>query len=603
MKIRSAAITCASSLAVAATGFCQSAGFGVSIIGTNNGVLKVQATDTYYDNNNGTRFAAVALPAGATHLQFRVTGGVITDGSARLASADGLYANLQTPYNFSATTFGSGTYQGVPIGATTGVDPALFGIFFNPGFTGPAPNSVNYRSDSGIVPDPRTLLTYSPLLNQPFYIGDGYNTNNAYATNIDSYVPPGNIQTFAIPAGATELILGIGADIDMADNVNASDTNSAFLVHVFDDSAAPPVIASVNGAPAFTLPSQTVSFSGILASGGLPLGYQWFFQGAALTNNLRISGAQSNTLTISSVAAGDTGVYQLVVTNAWGAAATNVSLGVYSTGNLYTTNLTIPANAEIHGAGNAGLPDPSGGVAPVVVNLPANTIAVYLTNVSGLISLNGGGGHNDADGVIQSGGGYPAWSYAGPYGGLSAIEIPGAGALIGVFEPGAPPASGASAPAGLNFYSTLSPSFTSLAPLQYQTFFAGDGLAGDGTGATQQFQVPPGATQLYLGISDAGGFNGSPGGYGDNSGSFAVTVNALVVSLSPIIITNTFAGGGNFGFTVPTTNQQSYTVTTCTNLLTGPWNYYTNIIGNGASFEFTIPAGPTGAQFYRVQSP
>ena len=137
---------------------------------------------------------------------------MITDGSDRLASADGLYANLQTPYNWTDTTYGTSTYKGVPIGATTGVDPALFGIFFNSGFTGTAPNSINYRSDSGIVPDPRTLLYYSPLLNQPFYIGDGYNTNNAYVTNVDSYMPPGIIQTFAIPPGATELILGIGAD-------------------------------------------------------------------------------------------------------------------------------------------------------------------------------------------------------------------------------------------------------------------------------------------------------------------------------------------------------------------------------------------------------
>jgi len=65
----------ASSLAIAATSYSQSAGFGISTIGTNKGVLKVQATDTYYDGNNGTLFAAVLLPTGAAHLQFRVTGG------------------------------------------------------------------------------------------------------------------------------------------------------------------------------------------------------------------------------------------------------------------------------------------------------------------------------------------------------------------------------------------------------------------------------------------------------------------------------------------------------------------------------------------------
>jgi len=351
------------------------------------------------------------------------------------------------------------------------------------------------------------------------------------------------------------------------------------------------------------LQAQSIFFSATLASGGLPLSYQWHFHGVALTNNLHISGAQSNTFTITDAQFSDAGVYQLVVSNSWGTATTNVSLAVYGAGNLYTTNLTVPGNAEIHGAGNAGLPDPSDGVAPVLVNLPPNPLIVYLTNVSGTISLNGGGGKNDADGVLQSGSGYPTWSYAGSYGGLSAIEIPGAGAIIGVFEPGTAPASGASAPAELDFYSTIDTNFTSLSPLLFQTFFMGDGLTGDGNGLTQQFKVPQGATQLYLGITDAEGFDGPPGGYGDNSGSFAVTVQVLAASLSPITITNVFHRGNIFGFSLPTANQQSYTITTSTNLLLGPWNYYTNTTGNGADFPFTFPASQIGSHFFRVQSP
>jgi hypothetical protein len=97
---------------------------------------------------------------------------------------------------------------------------------------------LNFRSDSGITPDPRTLATYSPAVNQPFYIGDGYNANNAFVNNSDSYVPLGSNQTFIIPAGASYLLLGIGADIQLSDNQNASNTNSAFVVHVFDDVGA-----------------------------------------------------------------------------------------------------------------------------------------------------------------------------------------------------------------------------------------------------------------------------------------------------------------------------------------------------------------------------
>jgi hypothetical protein len=216
----------------------QGPGFHPSSIAP-GGVLTVDALNTYYDGSNGTLFSQVLLPAGATQLQFRATGGVITDGSQSLASADGLYASGQTPYNFSDTRFG-GTYQGTPIGNTTGIDPALFGVFFRPGFVGPPNNSLNYRSDSGIIPDPRTLATYSPTINQPFWIGDGYDENHPFVSNSDAIVLSGANQTFNIPAGASFLLLGIGADINMGDNVNAGVGPTAFTVHVFDNAAPEP---------------------------------------------------------------------------------------------------------------------------------------------------------------------------------------------------------------------------------------------------------------------------------------------------------------------------------------------------------------------------
>lgn len=190
------------------------ADFHVSNMGQ-NGVIMVDSHDTIYDGCDGELFAKVPLPAGATQLRFRVTGGVITDGSLMLASADGLYADGRTPYNFSDTRF-SGTYQGVPVGSTTGIDAALFGMFFSTNFTGTPQNSLDYRSDSGSTN--RTLSAYSPTLDQPFWIGDGYDQNNAFLTDADSYVPAGSIQTYTIPAGAQFLVLGIAADVRLNDN-------------------------------------------------------------------------------------------------------------------------------------------------------------------------------------------------------------------------------------------------------------------------------------------------------------------------------------------------------------------------------------------------
>ena len=94
----------------------------------------------------------------------------------------------------------------------------------------------------------------------------------------------------------------------------------------------------------------------------------------------------------------------------------------------------------------------------------------------------------------------------------------------GVPDPTAPPR--------LDFTSAASQSFTSLSPLLFQTFWIGDGLTGNGTGTQQVFNVPVGATNLYLGFADAFMFHnteGGPGFYGDNVG--AVTMD---VTLQPV---------------------------------------------------------------------
>lgn len=231
-------IALASALLVSRSASAQGPGFYPINIGT-NGVLTLDSHNTYYDGSNGTLSQLIPLPVGATQFQFRATGGVITDSGDRLASADGLYGDGSTPYNFTGTRY-AGTYQGTPIGSSTGIDPALMGVFFTPGQ--PGVDSDNYRSDSGMVPDPRTLPSYSPAGNQPFWIGDGYDSNNAFVTADDSYTPPGSNQTFNVPTGAQYLLLGIGADINMADNQNAAGLATAYKVHVFSNVPTQPSV-------------------------------------------------------------------------------------------------------------------------------------------------------------------------------------------------------------------------------------------------------------------------------------------------------------------------------------------------------------------------
>jgi hypothetical protein len=89
-------------------------------------------------------------------------------------------------------------------------------------------------------------------------------------------------------------------------------------------------------------------------------------------------------------------------------------------------------------------------------------------------------------------------------------------ALMGVFLDDAVPSD--PAPADLNFDTPASRDFASLSPLRNQVFFIGDGL--DAAMAQQTFNVPAGATRLFLGPMDAfGWFN--------NTGSFEVEVIAV----------------------------------------------------------------------------
>jgi hypothetical protein len=206
------------------------------------------------------------------------------------------------------------------------------------------------------------------------------------------------------------------------------------------------------------------------------------------------------------------------------------------------TNQSISARMEIAGA-NQPLPDGSG-LAPAEFDLPPNAGVLIMNSVAGTVTLNSDGGRNDPDGVVVSGGyglSLPGASYASPYGSISGIKQPGAGALVGVFE--APSLSG-NPPPTLDF-TTLGTSFTSFAPALNQLFYIGDGLTGDGTGAVQQFIVPAGATRLYLGISDAPGFDGAPGAYNDNSGTFTVSfqVTAMGQPISDDFTNNTYYAG------------------------------------------------------------
>jgi len=249
------------------------------------------------------------------------------------------------------------------------------------------------------------------------------------------------------------------------------------------------------------------------------------------------------------------------------ARSETVSLSVDSRSDIYASGLSSPSGTSPHGSG----------IIPPSISLPLGTGRVVTFNsVTGSVSYNDvdapdpyRGQYNGPDGgavwfadanfpnnflttsspagLIPPAETLPGAPRPSPYtapsttfyvamdpyasiSGMTLFELAPANRramyLSGVFLTDAAP-SGA-APASLDFSSTaLGRNFSSLAPELQQTFYIGDGLTGEGSGAVQSFLVPDAATRLFLGFVDGAYFVGGPDFYDNNVGSFAVT--AVVV--------------------------------------------------------------------------
>lgn len=211
--------------------------------------------------------------------------------------------------------------------------------------------------------------------------------------------------------------------------------------------------------------------------------------------------------------------------------------------------VTVQSSDVIYAAGTQGsVANGTGGTVPTgIINLSNSASTITFSSVTGslactasaqgCVTLNGYGNLNDADG---NGAGTSSSTVNGA-GSISGVAGPNAGYLVGVFIASNGPTG--AAPASLDFTANgLGTSFTSLSPLLDQVFFIGDGLTGDGTGTRQIFNAPAGAGYLYLGLSDAGGYNGAPGAYQDNAGIFQVVVTPLAQDLRVLEIIGSVVG-------------------------------------------------------------
>lgn len=183
---------------------------------------------------------------------------------------------------------------------------------------------------------------------------------------------------------------------------------------------------------------------------------------------------------------------------------------------------TVTVNATDSIYNYAGNVVGGGSTLPTVTPLAAGSgRTLTFSSVSGSVILNNGTGSN-----TNNADGFGAVSFNDQPGitgtaGLSGIVAPNAGYLVGAFLSGTE-TPGQTAPATLNF-DQIGTNFSSLSPLTDQVFFIGDGQIGTATGLLQSFIVPSDATELVLGLVDAFNYNGAPGAYGDNSGSFTAS--------------------------------------------------------------------------------
>jgi len=188
---------------------------------------------------------------------------------------------------------------------------------------------------------------------------------------------------------------------------------------------------------------------------------------------------------------------------------------VFATPGLAASRVSVSAQCNIYGAGHATAPNPGGagsGLLPLLVSLPPGARAVRFTDAAGSVLYCGScGPASGADGALF---GFSLDSFGGISGIVSSTRARHlSGVFLGEDEPVDP------APPRLVFNDYA---FASLSPQLRQGFYIGDGLTATGSGATQVFIPPAGATRLFLGFYDSA--STLPGWYDDNSGSIDISV-------------------------------------------------------------------------------
>lgn len=198
--------------------------------------------------------------------------------------------------------------------------------------------------------------------------------------------------------------------------------------------------------------------------------------------------------------------------DAGGRDAGRADAGPFDAGLHVEIALSVPADANVYGAGHAAAP--GGGAVPVAAALPPGAYRILTLTTAGRVDF-GDGVERDADGEDAETAG-PAPDVGGLAGPHPIGRVRG---LLAVFLGDDEPAPPAPAPLRV-----LGPGFDAIGPEVGQIFFVGDAL--DEAGFGQGFCVPNDATRVAFGFYDHAAWGDPPGSYDDDTG--AIEVTALV---------------------------------------------------------------------------
>lgn len=246
-------------------------------------------------------------------------------------------------------------------------DPSGFGLFFKP-FQGTVGDeiSVLFYQDNPATPNTKFTLsgyaagepnysgfftTNSPLPKTIFFIEFLDAVGNPLVTNtydlVSAGLPsggPGSMALFTTPqvtAPANTTTVRAGAAMI---NVYSTGGGQSFFVDAFDlASVSPPGSPVITNQPVSgtVAPGGNINFT-VGVSNPTGVSYQWQFNNANLVNGGSVSGATSQTLTITGASASDVGHYRALISNGSGS--------VYSqTAALALLGLTINPVVTIQG--------------------------------------------------------------------------------------------------------------------------------------------------------------------------------------------------------------------------------------------------------------